>query len=1098
MLRGRILATVGTAAALILGGNGSQALAAETHSFDPVLSLTGNCVTVTEEVDLIPDPGCPGGTHPSARFDNPAGIATDASGDIYVASAGKEAKFGDEGRIDVFDAEGHFITEFADPNGPGSMAIDSKGDLYVANRFSDTEENVVRYAPKTYKPDEGLIEYETPAAAVLVQKGASGFMSLALEPGTDQLYVKFAGRIAKYKSAAEGGGLIEEFAQGQLTEDAFGIAVDEKLGRLYVSTRIETRGAVKVFQLAAPHNLLFTIKESAVPSGQFIAAGLALAVDERTDNLYVFDGAAKKVYELDEAGTYLGTIEHSFNYVFGSQIAVDNGKESPNGGLNPKGRYLFVPSGTSLGHSYAFGPPTTCAAEVASTSFQGVSEEEAELQAEVEPCGLSTTYTFEYITQQQFEDQGESFAGAEVAGEGTITAGNAPVAVSAGATNLQPGTAYRFRVVAVNEKGSDEEEGEFATYPETAGSAGCVNEALRTGLSALLPDCRAYELVTPPDTNARSPQGAGVGAGTFFDSREASPQGGKVSFEIEGGSIPGNEATGGLAGDPYLSTRGEAGWSTAYAGPSGAEAPVIQPGSHSPDQGYSFWSTTSETFVRYPDGHSALIGRGSLADDPRAEGKLISEDGGHIVFASTNFVVFGGEHLAIQLEPNAPAEGTEAVYDRTLDEVTHVVSLLPGDVTPAENEDARYAGSSLDGRGIAFSIGKTLYLRFEDKETFEIGEGVTFAGITEGGARLFYLEGGDLYRFDAATETVTPFTESSDVTVVNVASGGTVAYFASPSVLTGEPNPNGEEPVLGEENLYRSEEGTLSFVGTVTNEDMEDGSGSGLELWVPHVASFGEVAEDPSRTTADGGVLLFESRAPLGSYDSEGHVEIYRYDLLGDELSCLSCNPTLVSAGSNASLQSVITEPGGPGALSLFARVDNLSPDGRRAFFQSTEALVPNDTDGLQDVYEWEAQGLGSCTRPGGCLYLISSGQSARVDYLYAVSDGGNDVFFRSADLLLPSDLEETPSIYDARVNGGFAEASSVKCEGEGCRPALLPPPSMLPPESGVTSSEESRKCPKGKRKVKRHGKVRCVKKHRKHHDHSHRTAGTKKKGGRK
>jgi hypothetical protein len=1089
--RGSALAGTIIFMALVFGGIGTTAALASSspYALDPALSLT----TIT----------------------SPRSITTDFYGDIYVSSP-----HGEEGHVDVYSSKGVFITDLAtvgpkeEQLGSKDIVVDSEGNLYVFSAGEKVPGRVQVYAPSVpYEPLAGKIAYGN-VPVVIFENGGAFRNSIAVTPSNDHFFLKRGAKIVVYSSAAEGNEVLEEFGEGVLnSSDGFGLAIDEAHNRVYAGND----GTICIFELKKPHTLLDTIEGADVPVGE-LTGDIAVAADEATGRFFLFDGSAKKrVYELefDEKGKeakYRSTLQvggedAEFPPFLDSEIGVDNGPFSPNSGFNlpAKAGYLFVPSEEKgAGRVLAFAPLTECPPEVESFSFANVTEEDSDLEAAINPCGVATKYMFEFTSQESFEAEG--FANASLAGEGTIPVGLAGVDVSAAATGLAPETEYRFRVVATNVKGADEAEGDFTTYPGIAPSTPCPNDAMRIGLSSFLPDCRAYELVTPPDTNARSPRGLGPASagGLYFTTRESSPDGGKVSFITEGGTIPSNEGTGSLAGDPYLATRGPDGWSTASAGPNGIVAVAPANGSTSPDQGYSFWSTNSSggavvdgkntNYLRYPDGHSELVGRGSIGTNPAAAGRLISENGSHVLFES-----------AVQLEPEAPPSDTTAVYDRTIDqgtgeEETHVVSLLPGNVTPSAGQNAEYEGASLDGRGVDFTIGKKLYLRFNDEETYEIGEGVTFAGIAEGGARIFYLKGSDLFAFDAKMGETIRFTESGNVAPVNVAADGTAAYFVSPSVLTGEEeNPNGAKAQKGEENLYLSREGTISFVATVTKRDVEGELGEtertgGLGLWTTVVS--GRLAEDPSRTTPDGNALLFESRADLVGYDSEGHAEVYRYDSTGEELECLSCNPTGAPATSDASLQSILQVLVGAEPFNSFVLVENLRADGKRAFFQSSEPLVQSDTDGLQDVYEWEAQGVGSCTRTGGCINLISSGQSHRIDYLYAVSDDGNDVFFRTSDLLLSVDTEETPSIYDARVEGGFPEPAEETCLGEGCRPAITPPPLISHSESRAQGEGNPpiKQCPKGRRKVTEKGKTRCVKK--KHHKRKHHSAGSKKRAG--
>ncbi len=502
-------------------------------------------------------------------------------------------------------------------------------------------------------------------------------------------------------------------------------------------------------------------------------------------------------------------------------------------------------------------------------------------------------------------------------------------------------------------------------------------------------------------------------------------------------------------------------------------------------------------YVLYPDGHSELIGQGSLGIDPAGVGQLISEGGGHIVFATG---ALGSASTAVQLEPAAAPSGTRAIYDRTPDGTTHVVSVKPGEVPFGAGENADYMGASLDGVGIAFEVDGTLYLRYDNEETFAIGTGVDVAGVAEGGKRIFYLQGGNLKAFDVEAGVI-DFTTTGDAIPATVSADGTTAYFVSESVLGGT-NPQGETAQAGGQNLYRSVEGQApDFLATVTERDVE-GFNNGIEptdglgLWADSAAT-GRLGNVPARSTPDGSAFLFKSRAALGDYDPEGQAQIYRY--APGELQCLSCNPTGAAADSDATLQTDFRE----GSAELFAPLgwpENLRADGRRAFFETSEALVVGDSDGLRDVYEWEDEGVGSCRRPEGCVYLISSPQSRRNEYLWAVSPSGEDVFFLSSDLLVKSDADETPSIYDARVGGGFAEeARESECQGEGCRPLLSPSPPLPGAATSVRGPGDNLKprCPKGKRQVKRAGKARCAKKPSNRKQAKHR-AGAEKKGGRR
>jgi hypothetical protein len=1073
-------------------GISRQALAAEApYKYNADLSLTGGCGTST--IDPIPDPGCPSGLHPPKPFSKPSAIAIDSYGNEYVASWGTGGTpEGSEGRIDIFDPEGIFITEVPYPYGPQGLAIDSDGTLYVTGHRPENPDEFARLSPTEYEPAIGKIKY---GSRTVISADAKAKYGVAVDHSNDHVFVSHGVSISEYGDLGESNALLSTITHERLNS-GYWLTVDAERRRIYSSSCPDgdiTDCWVLVFNADAPHELLKEVTGTETPAGEFVSdkGWTSIAVDEETGDFFVEDlEQSKRVYKFDANAEYLSTLE--FGFIGGDplQVAVSDAESALNH------HFLYVPSHPGgVGHAFAFEPPGISVAKIETISVANITGTEAELQARIEASGGATHYVFEYISQQAFEEAGNSFSGAQVAGGGTLLAAAQEADVFVPVSALMPGTAYRFRVIADNDAGEDLAEAGFTTYSDAPISSTCDNQALRTTFSALLPDCRAYELVTPPDTNGRPPRGVGF-VGDRFPTLEASPLGSAVSFITEGGILPGTGGAGGLNGDLYRSTRGPNGWSSIGAGPSGAESTAPSPGSTSPDQNFSFWTASqqgsavvneeSTNYVHYPDGHSALVGRGQLGTDPIARGRLITDGGSHIIFETR---AINGKQ-AVKLEPNAPAAGTKAVYDRTADEVTHVVSLLPDNITPAAGEDARFLGASADGAGIAFSIANTLYLRVNNEVTFEIGDGLDFAGVSQGGGRIFYVKAGNLYVFDTAAKKEIAFTSSGNATVVNVSPNGSRAYFLSTTAISGAgANPNGALAKAGKQNLYLSEEGEIRFVATVTARDVEgelrsDGRVDGLGLWISSVET-GRISNDPSRLNPDGSVLLFQSRAILDGYDPLGFPQVYRYDSVANRLHCLSCIPTKEPAAGGASLQSTSPTQDSPGPFSAFGFVPNLRSDGRRAFFQSTEALVSADNDDVQDVYEWEEGGVGSCTRPGGCIYLITSGQSAGDNYLFGVSQSGADVFFTTTDVLTGFDAGDTPSIYDARVNGGFPEPNVRACSGEGCRPSLTPPPPLsepAKPATGATDNFRKKRCPKGKRKVKRHGKVRCVNKRRKHH----------------
>src|SRR5690348_263212 len=421
-----LLALVGSTAPLVRA-------AASNRVLDPRLSLIGGCLESGEvdTLDPVEDPGCPTtpppAEHPpSGVFANPSAVATDVHGDIFVASRGKKAD-GSEGRIDIFSPAGTFIYEIpaGAVAGPRALAVDSKGVLYVwsANPGELSTFDLFRFEPcGSYDPAAGQIKYcDPPTAVPLTGPECSNFheaifcnrtggelVGLAVDRSDDHPFIHFGSFFVEYGSAEEENEEIRTNLGPEITPTGFvsGLALDSIRHRLYVQEGTDKIGVYELAEGLPPQEEYAQIETieaatSGVPGGQF-GAFPTLAVDEGTGDLFVYNTENSHLWELNEHGQYLSTVDFPLQAGsggFGTEIAVDNGLSSPNGKLSEeegKGRYLYVPSNPKgTGHSFAFFVSNTGPPEVKTIAAANISVDEAGLHAQIDSNNLQTTYAFD-------------------------------------------------------------------------------------------------------------------------------------------------------------------------------------------------------------------------------------------------------------------------------------------------------------------------------------------------------------------------------------------------------------------------------------------------------------------------------------------------------------------------------------------------------------------------------------------------------------------------------------------------------------------------------------------------------------------------------
>jgi hypothetical protein len=787
--------------------------------------------------------------------------------------------------------------------------------------------------------------------------------------------------------------------------------------------------------------------------------------------------------------------QYFFNYNVGSECtggsstpAVDAGTGAGNApqatgvtGLLPRVQYTvcFVTAnvfGSEQGPAVSFmtliAPPA-----VESESVANVSGDSADLNAEVNPGGGETTYHFEYGTTSSY--------GQSTPESASIGADDSGHLASAHIQGLQPGTVYHYRVLASNSQsppgGTPGPDQTFTTQPVATPFA--------------LPDGRQYELVSPPNKD-----GGEVSLETNgLRSSMASADGAKVAYLA---NIPFAHPSSHGLDVQILSERGPRGWSSRDISPPHSAPTGLVNNQYTELRAFSSDLSSAVVHPIGPTALSALAlegfeidymwdsGDGSFQSlfTRAPEGLSYKDFITH--FPGGLFMYFAGgtsdlKHVVLESQFGLTENSGHVTRQHPnlyewFDGQLQLVSVGSEGLSMG----ARFVAISEDGSHVLFFSGNNaLFVRdLTTQKTVSVGsssggpdpwDGV----ISRDGSKAVFLSpsGWQVYEFDLDSSLPQPVRVSDGSEnmqeVLGVSADGSYVYYMS--------------SLEGPGNIYVAH----NDGGTWTSTLIKGGGvarGFSAHAGPNQLIGVGRGFAEAS-VTSSGRYLAFTSGLAGGAEHGEG--EVYLYDASSSRLICASCDRT--------------------GALPLgLSSLGFLSEDGR-VFFNSNDALVAHDSNGLQDVYEWEPDGVGGCHDGGspGCVSLISSGTGDGDSTFLGASASGGDVFFMARDRLVAQDFDNSFDVYDAHVCTAvgpcLASLVSVPActSSDACKAPPAPQPAVFGAPASATfsgagnvvaSTLSVKAKPKAKKKKPRkHAKAKTKKKQKKTKKRKARKAGS-------
>jgi DNA-binding beta-propeller fold protein YncE len=543
---------------------------------------------------------------PSGAFVFLGGIAVDSSGVLNANEGFLENQATRQYTIFRFTEDGSFASEVTlhDEFGTRSrgLALDAAGDIFKVQGDGQVKE---------FDPAGNEVGLVTPERAInsataLAIEPASGDLYVATPSGTDHYAFNGAGEVLQ-----AGGGTCKVEPESlsfhgcdptdslALPFGPAGIDVNSASGETYLSD--PAAGEVDVY------SALLTIPDATTEAATEVGAHKATlngTVDpaglQVTECFFEYLSEAERERNETEGKAAFAGAAQAPCVPAAAAIPADSSPhtvEAKITGLNAGTAYHFRLIAANANDAGAVPNPgadlllhTSPPPSIDEATATEVGEHSATLNAKVNPRGFATSCSFEYGTDTSY---GLGSVPCEPANLGS---GTADVSVLAHLEGLSPNFTYHWRVHAESENGEApgvDHTFVFLTEPEGSPPGSCpANEALRTGPSAHLPDCRAYELVTPPRKN-----GALIGNVTFVGIQpDVASDGSRViagSIQCFAGATSCQAQHGDGVGSPYAFTRTSNGWLPTALAPSAAEFPLATPWGYNADSGAALFSMST-------------------------------------------------------------------------------------------------------------------------------------------------------------------------------------------------------------------------------------------------------------------------------------------------------------------------------------------------------------------------------------------------------------------------------------------------------------------------------------------------------------------------